>query len=219
MERDHKAVNEKALALVKKLGVTPEDNDTSKALSKQAADKRAELAKLSGKAFDKAYIDNEVAYHKAVDSVLESTLIPDASNAELKDLLTTGLKIFKATSSTPNTSPRNSNEAARRDSSKMPSDARRAHSRCYDGCGARRHHSSEDGKARLCAGGISAHVGDTIEWVNSDFVAHTATARDGSWDVLIPVNAKKTVVLKTEGTVEYYCKFHPNMTGRILVSK
>jgi plastocyanin len=66
---------------------------------------------------------------------------------------------------------------------------------------------------------ITAHVGDTIEWVNSDFVAHTATVRDGSWDVLIPVNAKKTVVLKTNGTVEYYCKFHPNMTGRILVSK
>jgi len=66
---------------------------------------------------------------------------------------------------------------------------------------------------------MTAHLGDTIEWVNSDFVAHTATARDGSWDVLIPVNAKKTVVLKTEGTVEYYCKFHPNMTGRILVSK
>jgi plastocyanin len=66
---------------------------------------------------------------------------------------------------------------------------------------------------------ITAHVGDTIEWVNSDFVAHTATARDGSWDVLIPVNAKKTVVLKTEGTVDYYCKFHPNMTGKILVSK
>jgi predicted outer membrane protein len=53
MERDHKAVNEKALALVKKLGVTPEDNDTSKALSKQAADKRAELAKLNGKTFDR----------------------------------------------------------------------------------------------------------------------------------------------------------------------
>src|SRR5215472_7736355 len=64
MERDHRAVNEKALALVKKLGVTPEDNDTSKSLSKQAADKRAELAKLNGKEFDKAYIDNEVAYHK-----------------------------------------------------------------------------------------------------------------------------------------------------------
>ena len=66
---------------------------------------------------------------------------------------------------------------------------------------------------------ISAHVGDTIEWINTDFVAHTATARNGFLDVLIPVNAKKTVVLKTEGTIEYYCKFHPNMTGRILVSK
>src|SRR6185436_7961663 len=86
---------EKTLALVKKLGVTPEDNATSKALSKQAADKRAELAKLSGKDFDKAYIDNEVAYHKTVNSALQSTLIPDASNAELRDLLTTGLKIFQ----------------------------------------------------------------------------------------------------------------------------
>ena len=95
MERDHKAVNEKALALVKKLGVTPEDNDTSKALSKQAAEKRAALAKLSGKAFDKAYIDNEVAYHKTVNAALASTLIPSASNAELKDLLSTGLKIFQ----------------------------------------------------------------------------------------------------------------------------
>ena len=66
---------------------------------------------------------------------------------------------------------------------------------------------------------ITAHVGDTIEWVNSDFVAHTATARDGAWDVLIPVNGKKTVVLKAAGTVEYCCKFHPNMTARILVSK
>jgi putative membrane protein len=95
MARDHKAVNDKALALVKKLGVTPEDNDTSKTLSKQAADKRAALAKLNGKDFDKAYIDNEVAYHKVVNSALESTLIPDASNAELKALLTTGLKIFQ----------------------------------------------------------------------------------------------------------------------------
>jgi putative membrane protein len=107
MERDHKAVNEKALALVKKLRVTPEDNATSKALSKQAADKRAELAKLSGKDFDKAYIDNEVAYHKTVDSALQSTLIPDASNAELKDLLTTACRFFKVTNSTLNRSLRN----------------------------------------------------------------------------------------------------------------
>jgi putative membrane protein len=95
MERDHKAVNDKALALVKKLNVTPQDNDTSKALSKQAADKRAELAKLNGAAFDKAYIDNEVAYHKTVDNALQNTLIPSSSNPELKDLLATGLKIFQ----------------------------------------------------------------------------------------------------------------------------
>jgi putative membrane protein len=95
MARDHKAVNDKALALVKKLNVTPEDNDTSKALTKQAADKRAELAKLNGAAFDKAYIDNEVAYHKTVNGALANTLIPSATNAELKDLLATGLKIFQ----------------------------------------------------------------------------------------------------------------------------
>ena len=95
MERDHAAVNKKALALVKKLKVTPQDNDTSKALVKQAKEKRAELAKRSGAAFDKAYIDNEVAYHKTVDNALQNTLIPSASNAELKDLLQTGLKIFQ----------------------------------------------------------------------------------------------------------------------------
>ena len=95
MVRDHEAVNKQALALVKKLKVTPEDNDTSKTLSKNAADKLAELAKLSGAAFDKAYVANEVAYHKAVDSALETTLIPSASNAELKSLLQTGLKIFE----------------------------------------------------------------------------------------------------------------------------
>lgn len=95
MVRDHKAVNDKALALVKKLNVTPEDNDTSKSLAKQADEKRAELAKLSGAAFDKAYVDNEVAYHKTVNGALATTLIPSASNGELKNLLETGLKIFQ----------------------------------------------------------------------------------------------------------------------------
>jgi putative membrane protein len=95
MVRDHEAVNKQALDLVKKLKVTPEDNDTSKALSKQAADKLAELGKLSGAAFDKAYVANEIAYHKAVNSALETQLIPSASNPELKSLLQTGLKIFQ----------------------------------------------------------------------------------------------------------------------------
>jgi putative membrane protein len=95
MVRDHEAVNKQALALVKKLKVTPEDNDTSRTLSKNASAKLAELGKLKGAEFDKAYAANEVAYHKAVDSALETTLIPNASNAELKRLLQTGLKIFQ----------------------------------------------------------------------------------------------------------------------------
>jgi putative membrane protein len=94
MEEDHKAVNDQALALVKKLNVTPEDNPTSQALSKASADKLAELDKLDGAAFDKAYIDNEVAYHKAVNSALADTLIPAAQNAELKALLQQGLTLF-----------------------------------------------------------------------------------------------------------------------------
>lgn len=95
MVRDHKAVNDKALALVKKLNVTPEDNGTSKALSDQAAQKHDELSKLSGAAFDKAYVENEVAFHKTVDGALETTLIPSSSDSELKGLLQTGLKIFQ----------------------------------------------------------------------------------------------------------------------------
>ncbi|MBV8801164.1 MAG: DUF4142 domain-containing protein [Alphaproteobacteria bacterium] len=95
MVRDHTSVNDQALALCKKLGVTPEDNDTSKNLVKDADAYRAKLASLSGAAFDKAYAEHEVAYHHQVNGALESTLIPSASNGELKSLLQTGLKIFK----------------------------------------------------------------------------------------------------------------------------
>ncbi len=94
MVRDHTAVNDKALALVKKLNVTPQDNPTSQGLTKDANAKLAAYAKLDGKAFDKAYIDNEVAFHKTVNGALKDTLIPDAQNPELKSLLKTGLKLF-----------------------------------------------------------------------------------------------------------------------------
>lgn len=94
MERDHTAVNKQALALVKKLGVTPEDNATSQGLSKDAKAKLDSYGKLKGAAFDKADVDNEVAHHKTVNGALGSTLIPNAKNAELKGLLQTGLKLF-----------------------------------------------------------------------------------------------------------------------------
>lgn len=95
MIRDHEAVNQQALDLVKKLDVTPQDNATSQSLSKAAADERAKLSALDGAAFDKAYVDNEVAYHKQVNGALEGLLIPSAQNAELKSLLETGLKLFQ----------------------------------------------------------------------------------------------------------------------------
>jgi plastocyanin len=65
---------------------------------------------------------------------------------------------------------------------------------------------------------VSAKVGDTIVWVNKDVLAHTATARNGDWDVMIGPNKKGQVVLTKAGAVDYYCKFHPNMTGRITVA-
>ena len=94
MVRDHTTVNKQALDLVKKLGVKPEPNPTSASLQAAAAGKLKDFAKLSGKAFVKAYVENEVAYHRTVNGALEKTLIPDAQNGELKALLQTGLKLF-----------------------------------------------------------------------------------------------------------------------------
>ncbi|AIC31015.1 hypothetical protein IE4771_PD00460 (plasmid) [Rhizobium etli bv. mimosae str. IE4771] len=95
MERDHKAVNDQALALVKKLKVTPEDNAVSQSLSTQANKELTTLGALEGAAFDKAYVENEVAYHKSVNDALANVLIPSAQNKELKSLLETGLTLFK----------------------------------------------------------------------------------------------------------------------------
>jgi len=87
MVNDHTGVNEQATALVTKLGVTPEANDTSKSLADGGEKNVANLKTLKGKAFDKAYIDHEVAYHEAVLEAVDKTLIPGAQNAELKALL------------------------------------------------------------------------------------------------------------------------------------
>ena len=95
MVRDHTQVNEQALILVKKLNVQPQDTETSRALTKQADDEMKQLQGLSGAAFDKAYAENEFAYHKQVNAAVQNTLIPAASNAELKSLLQQGLKIFE----------------------------------------------------------------------------------------------------------------------------
>jgi putative membrane protein len=95
MIADHGSVTDQAVALAKKLNITPEDNPTSKSLKDAQDASRKRLDSLSGVAFDKAYANNEAAYHKIVDDALSNTLIPDAQNAELKSLLESGLKIFQ----------------------------------------------------------------------------------------------------------------------------
>ena len=95
MIRDHEAVNEQALALLKKLGAQAQDNFLSRQLSANADKLVAEMSALSGSAFDKRYAENELAYHKAVNNLVENAFIPNIDNAEVKALFEAGLKIFK----------------------------------------------------------------------------------------------------------------------------
>jgi plastocyanin len=64
---------------------------------------------------------------------------------------------------------------------------------------------------------VSARVGDIITWINKDPLAHTATATNNDWDVMIAPNQTARLVLKKPGEVDYYCRFHPNMKGRVVV--
>lgn len=87
MVTDHTAVNKSATDLAGRLHLTPEDNATAQSLQKGGEDNVAHLKTLSGAAFDRAYVDHEVAYHEAVISALDTMLIPNATNADLKALM------------------------------------------------------------------------------------------------------------------------------------
>lgn len=65
---------------------------------------------------------------------------------------------------------------------------------------------------------VEVHVGDTVEWVNHDFVAHTATAKAQGWDIMIPPGKSAHLVVRKAGTVDYFCRFHPNMKGKVVVA-
>ena len=96
MVTDHTGVNKQAVALVTKLKVMPEDNPTSQSLKKGGEDNVQNLKTLNGAAFDRAYIEHEVAYHQQVIDALDKTLIPSAQNAELKSLLVSVRPAFVA---------------------------------------------------------------------------------------------------------------------------
>ncbi|HEX5726239.1 MAG TPA: DUF4142 domain-containing protein [Longimicrobiaceae bacterium] len=87
MVTDHTNVNQQAAALVQRLGVTPEDNPTARQLRQGGDQNLANLQNLSGAEFDRAYIDHEVEYHQSVLDAIDNTLIPGATNAELRALL------------------------------------------------------------------------------------------------------------------------------------
>ena len=96
MIRDHEAVNQAALDLLKKLKAEPKDNAFSQALLQGARDNWANMAKLSVKAFDKSYAANEIAYHQTVNKVVGDAFIPNIDNGELKSLLRSALATFQA---------------------------------------------------------------------------------------------------------------------------
>lgn len=96
MIRDHTAVNEQALALLAKLKAEPQENFLSTALQQNAEKLIDEMSQLRGQAFDKRYAENELAYHKAVNDLVENSFIPNIDNAEVKALFEAGLQIFKA---------------------------------------------------------------------------------------------------------------------------
>lgn len=96
MIRDHSAVNDKALALVTKLNVAPQDNFLSRQLNDQADQLVSEMSRLSGAEFDRRYAENELNYHRAVNGLVAGTFIPNIQNPEVKALFEEAIVIFKA---------------------------------------------------------------------------------------------------------------------------
>ena len=96
MVRDHTGVNEQALALLQKLGAQPQDNFLSQQLNQQADQLIKEMSALDGEEFDKRYAENELAYHKAVNGLVEDVFIPNIENPQMKDLFGQALVIFKS---------------------------------------------------------------------------------------------------------------------------
>ena len=96
MVEDHTSVNAQASALAQKLNLTPKESETSRSLKKSAEQTMTRLQSLEGAAFDRAYVDNEVAYHEAVIGVMNKQLVPGAKNAELKKLLVQSGPAFTA---------------------------------------------------------------------------------------------------------------------------
>lgn len=194
MVTDHTSVNQSATALAAKLRLTPQENDTSRVLKAGGEKNLASLKKLTGAAFDKAYVDHEVAYHAQVLDALDTVLIPNAANAELKALLVKVRPAFAAHL-----------EHARQIQRTLKADGP-AHTVTIDA-------------ASFRPATITIAPGDTVVWVNKDVVPHTSTSDvRGAFDsgTIAPgASWKRTFTQK--GALAYVCQFHPTMKGTVLV--
>jgi putative membrane protein len=190
MVADHTGVNTSAIELVKKLNVTPQDNPTSQSLKSGGETNVAHLKTLNGAEFDKAYVDHEVVYHQQVLDAIDKTLVPNASNAELKALL---VKVRPAI-------------AAHLD-----------HAKTLQASLSAKHTATIDGTAFMPKR-ISVKVGDSVTWTNKDPFAHTVTSRAAGFDSkTMASGASWTYRATRAGEFPYVCTLHPTMTGTLIV--
>lgn len=189
MQTDHAGVNKAAVELVTRLKLTPEENATSRSLKEGGDRNLARLRTLSGAAFDRAYIDQEVAYHQAVLDAVDKTLIPGAQNADLKALLVKVRPAFVAHL-----------ERAKQIQATL--------ARTVSIEGSTFHPEV-----------VTVSTGERVVWVNRDFFPHTATEAGGAFDsgALAP-DASWSFTATTRGRFAYACAFHPTMKGTVIVN-
>ena len=194
---DHGGVNKSAGELVAKLHVTPESNGTSDSLKQGGDQNLAALRKLSGGAFDKAYVDHEVAYHQAVIDALDKTLIPSAHNAELKALLVKVRPAFVAHL-----------EHAKRLQSSLAGTASND---------ARPLHQVSIENMRFEPARLTVKRGERVAWVNKDLFPHTVTDAGVFDSGEIQASATWNFSARTAGEFAYGCALHPTMKGVLVV--
>jgi len=198
MVTDHTGVNKAAVDLATRLKVTPEDNATSQALKAGGEKNVARLKTLSGAAFDKAYVDHEVAYHQQVLDAVDKVLIPGASNAELKALLVKVRPAFVAHL-----------EHAKHLQAGLGNESKPA---------AVRTHVVTIADMQFTPATLDLVPGDTVVWINKDLVPHTATAASGTFDSgKIEAQNSWRYTIRASGRFSYACAYHPTMTGLVAV--
>ena len=213
MVTDHTGVNQQAVALVTKLKVTPEDNPTSQSLKAGGADNLKNLQGLSGAAFDKAYIDHEVAYHIAVLDAIDKTLVPNAKNEELKALIVKVRPAFVAPSGSREDDPVDAQVMARRFAWVLVLACRRGLRRRRAG-----HAHGGHRRRQIRSRGRSPST-VAIRWCGPTRIrSRIPSRRPGNFDSKsIAAGASWRFKASKPGVYDYICTLHPNMKGTLKV--